>query len=217
MRILTTPIEDITFADIVGFCQEKQIEGTELDYKKDLSEKGLAKHIAAFSNTRGGIMIIGVEEDSKTGVPLKWEGVDNDGKLIDRIHQYAANVTPLPSYTVRVTDEVNGKVFLLLRILEGDSTPYYVRNRSDIWVRLGNISTQASPEDLQRLIGKKEQAAQARAFFISRAEEVSLAALKRAERERRRLVAEDQERRRKEHELHGVDNLRNSNPRLYKS
>ena len=49
-------------------------------------------------------------------------------------------------------------------------------------------------------------------FFINRAEEVSLAALKRAERDRRRLIAEDQEMRRKEHEKHG--SVRHLNPSL---
>ena len=99
----------------------------------------LPKHFASFSNTRGGLIIVGVEEDDK-GLPVKWEGVKNEGKLIDRVHQNASNIDPIPNYETCITDEKNGRVFLLIRIFEGDQTPYYVQNDSNIWVRTGNIS-----------------------------------------------------------------------------
>jgi len=78
MKVLNTPVQDLTFADIVAFCQEQHIEGVQVDYKKEFPRRGLAQHIAAFSNTRGGISIIGVEEDERTGLPVKWEGIVND-------------------------------------------------------------------------------------------------------------------------------------------
>ena len=124
MKLLNTPVKDLTFDDVIVFCKEKQVEGVQIDYKKEFPQKGLAKHFASFSNKRGGIIIIGVEEDTKTGIPIKWEGVKNEGKLIDRVHQFAANVEPLPNYEVATTNEVGGKVFLLVRIFEGDVTPY---------------------------------------------------------------------------------------------
>src|SRR5829696_7959051 len=158
MKILTTLIRELTFNDVAAFCAEKHVEGIQIDYKQDFPQKGLAKQFAAFSNTRGGIIIVGVEEDSKTGVPLKWEGIPNQGKLIDRVHQFAANVEPAPDYDVCVTDESNGNVFLLIRIFEGDRTPYYVQNDSNIYVRTGNIINLvdiASPEAQSLLFGKR--------------------------------------------------------------
>ncbi len=127
MYILNKPIETFGFDDIAAFCEEGHIEGIQLDYKRELP-KDLAKHFAAFSNTRGGVIIAGVDEDKEAGAPKTWDGVENEGKLVERVYQYAANVEPLPSLRVHPTDERNGKVFLLIRIFEGDRTPYYVQN-----------------------------------------------------------------------------------------
>lgn len=196
MEILNKPIKSFNFDDIVEFCRQGHIEGLQLDYKKKLPAKGLAKHFAAFSNTRGGVIIIGVEEEEKTGIPKAWEGVKNEGKLIDRIHQFAANVEPLPLYEVHVTDEKNGKIFLLVRIFEGDRTPYYVQNDANLWVRTGNISNSidiASPDAAELLFGKKEKAKVAREVWIKRTHEVYQVSLVRAEEERKRMITSQKE------------------------
>ena len=220
MKILNTPIHELTFNDVVAFCAQKHVEGIQIDYKQGIPPKGLAKQFAAFSNTRGGIIIVGVEEDSKTGVPLKWEGIQNQGKLIDRVHQFAANVEPIPDYDVCVTNESNGKVFLLIRIFEGDSTPYYVQNDFNIYVRTGNITNLidiASPEALSLLFGKREQASRARNVFIDRADDVYDAALSRAERERLTFIASEKERKKQEAQTSGVVSNTNFKSRYYQA
>src|SRR6266446_6437007 len=140
MDLLAQDFNTITFQDVVDFCDQKIVESTELDYKRVIPRE-LAKHVAAMSNQYGGLIIIGVEEDPKTGTPSKYEGITNDGKLIDRIHQVANNVRPLPSYTVRTTDEGKGKVFLLVRISEGGAPPYTTINDPTVYLRTGNITT----------------------------------------------------------------------------
>ena len=208
MKVLNQSIQDLSFDDIVSFCKEKHIEGIQIDYKKEFPNKGLAKHFASFSNTRGGLIIVGVEEDDK-GLPVKWEGIENRGKLIDRIHQYAANVDPIPDYETCVTNEKKRKTFFLIRIFEGDITPYYVQNDSNIWVRTGNISNPidiASPEALELLFNKREQALRSRSVFINRAYEVYSASLKRAEIERDELIARKQEEYLLEQRREGVEN-----------
>lgn len=140
MNIFNTSIDQLTKGDIINFCQEKEPEGYQLDYKKELPNK-LSKSIAAFSNSRGGLILIGIEEDPKSGVPQKWEGIPNDGKLKERVYQIASTVTPLPKVKCEVTDELEtGNVFLIIKILPGTSTPYYVNNDSRIYIRTGNIS-----------------------------------------------------------------------------
>ncbi|MFA6501317.1 MAG: RNA-binding domain-containing protein [Parachlamydiales bacterium] len=202
MDILNKPISSLTFKDIEAFCEESRVEGIQLDYKKEIP-RDLAKHFASFSNTRGGIIIVGVGENSKTSAPKSWEGVVNDGKLEERIHQFASNVEPIPSYDVYTTDEKNGKVFVLIRIFEGDRTPYYVQNDSNLWVRTGNISKlieHASPEETELLFRKKDKAVLARKNYENRADEIYEAALLRAEEERHKLVEDEKEdlRRKKE-------------------
>jgi len=54
--------EDITYQDIDAFCLQQHPEGMRLDYKLDVPTH-LAKLVAAFANTLGGIIIFGVEAD----------------------------------------------------------------------------------------------------------------------------------------------------------
>src|SRR6476469_7751648 len=123
MSLHNKPFHKITFQDVVDLCDAETLESVTLDYKAVLP-RDLSKHFATFSNTLGGLIIIGVEEDPKTGKPFKYEGISFESKLIDQIHQHASNVIPYPTFEVRPTDEVNGKVFILIRILEGDQPPY---------------------------------------------------------------------------------------------
>jgi hypothetical protein len=191
MEILNKSIDTFSFKDVVDFCKLGYREGTQIDYKRDLPKDGLARHFAAFSNTLGGVIIIGVEEDKKTGIPIAWNGVDNDAKLIERIYQWAGDVDPHPLYKVHPTNEENGKIFILVRIYEGDRTPYYVQNNANIWVRTGSIGNPidtSSPDWTELLFGKKEKAQLARSNYLNRARDVYESALNRAEHERLRLI-----------------------------
>jgi hypothetical protein len=193
MDILNKPINTFKFEDVVAFCKEGYPEGVQVDYKKDFPQKGIAKHFAAFSNTRGGVIIIGVEEDRKSGLPTAWEGVAKDAKQIERIHQEASNVEPVPAYEVHATEEVDGKCFVLVRVYEGDKTPYYVQNDSNVWTRTGNVSNPidiASPDGLELLFGKKDKAEKARSLYLKIAKENYDAGLEREEKKRQEKIRE---------------------------
>lgn len=176
MDILNKPIEGFSFSDIVAFCKTNQREDVQLDYKADLTDGSLSKHFAAFSNTRGGIIIIGVEEDKKTGLPKNYEGITTNPQNIETINQWANNVEPLVKIKIHPTDEVNGKRFILIRIYEGDNTPYYVQNDGRLWIRTGNISKDlidiASPDYAQLLYGKRNDASENRKYFNDRADNI---------------------------------------------
>jgi hypothetical protein len=190
VNVFSKPFNEVTFADVVAFCEQKHPESTTLDYKRELP-RDLAKHFATFSNTLGGVIIVGVEEDRRTGLPAKCEGVSNDGKLLERANQFAANVSPLPSYSARLTDEVSDHVFLLISILEGDAPPYLANNDPTVWLRTGNVSTplrQANRDELVRMVEKKTSAEAAREQNLEIAKITFKAGLDRAEAERKRLV-----------------------------
>ncbi len=194
MDILTKPITAFQFNDIVEFCQNGHPEGIQIDYKKEYSAKGLEKHFAALSNTRGGVIIIGVEEDKKIGKPISWEGIEDKAQLIERAYQESCNITPIPSIKIHKTNpDKKGKVFILIRVLEGNKTPYYVQNDSNIWIRTGNISNPidiSSPEWTELLVGKQEKALRARSNYLLLADDVYKLALIREEKRRLNLIAE---------------------------
>ncbi|WP_201384065.1 helix-turn-helix domain-containing protein [Ktedonobacter sp. SOSP1-85] len=186
INLLSRNIHDIIYDDVVEFCKQKVLESTQLDYKRNIP-KDLAKHFATFSNTQGGLIVIGVGEDDK-GLPTTFDGVPNDGKLVDRIHQFAANVTPLPTYDVCTTNEQDGNVFILVRIDEGAATPYTTLNDPTVWIRTGNVSTPASREELLRLANKRRDAEAVRAANITFAEQYFAARVKEVEEERRQII-----------------------------
>ncbi|MFA7327939.1 MAG: ATP-binding protein [Candidatus Ratteibacteria bacterium] len=194
MDILNKPINSFNFDDIVEFCKQGCREGLQLDYKREMPTKSLPKHFAAFSNTRGGVIIIGVDEDKEKGIPKSSDGVEDGGKIEEKIFQNAANVEPLPSFNVWTTNVKNGRVFVLIRIFEGGKTPYYVQNDATIWVRTGSISAPidiASPDATELLFSKREKADTLRTNMVKRANEVYRSALQRTEKERLALIAEE--------------------------
>jgi len=125
---------------------------------------------------------------------LAFDGVKNEGKIEDRIHQYASGIEPIPQYQIHTTDEKNGKVFVLIKIFEGDRTPYYVQNDANLWVRTGNISNPidiASPDHTEILFNKKRDAEKQRENYIKRAYEIFDASIKEAEKERNMLIMQE--------------------------
>lgn len=193
MDILSKDFESISFEDIENFCKEKVVENIQLDYKKVMPKKGLSKHIAAFSNTKGGLIIIGVDEDSETGEPKNWEGIKKEGKLIDQVYQHASNVVPYPTIKARFTNVKNKKAFLLVKILEGGTPPYHTVSDPTIRTRTGNISTPldtARQQDLDKLYTKKEKSGEIREQNIGKAITIYEASLDRADDEREQEIKE---------------------------
>ena len=155
-------LENLTFEEVVNFCKREIPEGINLDYKKELSPKGISKLISAFANTNGGLVIIGVEEDKNTGKPLKWEGITNLNDTIERINQDAGKIIPPPPLKIFTsTKGKNNNYFVLILVSEGIETPYYIFNDPNIWIRTGNISKPidiANPQWAEYLFFKRQKA-----------------------------------------------------------
>jgi len=91
MSLWSKPALQITFADVDAFCRTMQPEGARLDYKGIEFPKHLDKSIAAFANTLGGLIILGVDADKKNNTPI-WppkDGLALDNGLSERVIQVA--------------------------------------------------------------------------------------------------------------------------------
>src|SRR5687768_3362182 len=91
MSLWTKPIADITFDDIDAFCKTMQPEGARLDYKGISFPSDLAKTLAAFANTLGGLVLLGVDADKTTNQPI-WPaiaGMPTQPGLQERAYQIA--------------------------------------------------------------------------------------------------------------------------------
>lgn len=172
--LLGSKLDSMNFNDIIQFCETKVHENIQLDYKLEISNDVMKKEFAAFSNTRGGVIIIGVEEDRKTGVPQKYEGIDIDASKEEQLNQLASNVDPLPTYKIKtIVNEEKTKCFIIVQIAEGAATPYFVYGRGEILVRIGNITKAynernaiASPEEVRTLLNKRYNAEKQRELNV---------------------------------------------------
>ena len=109
-------------------------ETTKVQFKeKFTSQKEIAKEMIAFANTKGGVILFGVEDKSGKLVGLSYDEL----QLISRELGNAANEQVRP--TVYITTEVvcaDKKRFLVCSIEEGKNKPYKNLN-GEIWVKQG--------------------------------------------------------------------------------
>jgi hypothetical protein len=87
-------------------------------------------------------------------------------------------------------------VFVLVRVLEGVETPYYVQNDSNIWIRTGNVGRQidiTSPEGHELLFRKREKSKAWRSENMAMAENNYTAFLERAELQRKKELEIEKE------------------------
>lgn len=84
--IFSKPLKDVNEQDIQRLINDQIEENIHLDYKREiaLSPKGkkeLAKDVSAFANSKGGVIIYGIEEEKNEDgipVPVRIAGIDCD-------------------------------------------------------------------------------------------------------------------------------------------
>src|SRR3989344_9318184 len=149
MDILTKPLNAYSFEEIESFVTEKIPEGDQIDYKREFPKAAdLSRLIAAYSNFLGGVVIVGVECDQDTGLPISAAGITNDHHE-EFVAQVMGNVSPIPNWEFHQTNEKSGKVICIIRVFEGDETPYRPHNDGNIWMKVGSVKNPveiASPE-----------------------------------------------------------------------
>ncbi len=143
MTIYSKPIDDITFADVIGFLEQRVPESVVLDYKRDFP-KDLAKSICAFSNTFGGTILIGVEEEDGKPKP-PFEGIDSARGNQERIVNLCLDSLYPPLVPEVAVASQDGKSFVVIRIPQSINAPHSIQSNTQAYVRTGNRN---SPETL---------------------------------------------------------------------
>ncbi len=118
-------------------------EGTFLEFKRTISSpEKIAREVCAFANTKGGTLLIGVNDDKTlTGVGSFYE----EGYLLFE----ALNVLcePAVSHTTEVV-ELGDKEVVVVKVNESDMKPVYAvnGNRRTVYVRNKDKSVRATKE-----------------------------------------------------------------------
>jgi hypothetical protein len=140
--------------------EDRPREGYLLDFKEDLSDRFLHS-VAAFANTFGGTLIVGVSEDD--GRPNKVVGVATTGELKTRVAGViASNLFPCPPFEIAecgIPGDLSGKKLCVLRVRETDEICLLAKKgeKYPVYVRIEDQSPPADAAQLRSLLNRKAQ------------------------------------------------------------
>lgn len=127
-------------------------EGKNVEFKEKLpSNQVIAKTVIAFSNTAGGKLIIGVNDQGEvTGIKPDIDILEMQDKVASIIYDNCyPNVLP-DIYTTTI----DNKVILIIEIYRGNLLPYYLKKygkNEGVYIRIGATNRKASYENILEL------------------------------------------------------------------
>lgn len=118
--------------DIEKFLMGDVDESFFFEFKADDETPAkLIKEISALSNTYGGYIFLGVNNDKTIGGCKKW----TEQRIHTTIHD---SITPIPNFDVKKF-KIHEKIVLVIKIEEG-SMPPYITNKGEIYERVSSGS-----------------------------------------------------------------------------
>lgn len=140
----TVEISDMTKQDLKNLIATGESSFLEFKHKVASPEK-LAKEIAAFANTKGGKLLIGVADNGEM------VGVESYMEEEFWISQAAEDCcVPVPEISIELIS-AGGKDILLINVAEAEEKPVYVKgkNKRTVFVRREDESVVASDEMIE--------------------------------------------------------------------
>ncbi|WP_432954146.1 AlbA family DNA-binding domain-containing protein [Micromonospora haikouensis] len=148
-QLLGGPIdESLTYTQVAGLIPGTA-EGPDLDFKRDTygsrdkDRKALCGDVGGLANANGGLLILGMEEDSQ-GRAAKAEGVNISDAERLRLHQtVVANVQPTPTFDIIPVEDPDrtGTGFLVIWVARIATAPHaYIQNNTLLYPK--RIGTQ---------------------------------------------------------------------------
>jgi hypothetical protein len=166
--LFSVDLEKITLADVENFLalgspvEGRPSEGIKIDYKGKVPDD-LCDTVAAFANTAGGLIFLGVESQKrKNNIPTQIVGVtfaggDVRAALTGKI---TSQVLPRPDVDIGVFGLPSGAVVVVLRVREGTYPPYQFTHGEKIRfpIRVQDTNKMCSLRDLEQMFEKRRTA-----------------------------------------------------------
>lgn len=125
----------------------KEKESKDFEFKLELPEsKNVAQLVTALYNSRGGKIILGVEDKNKKLVGLK-----NPQKTEHNFVQIIRHWCKLDEDPEIEFLKYKGKDFIVIHCPKGKDTPYFVRGEHIPKIRIGSSNMPANKEEIARL------------------------------------------------------------------
>lgn len=123
-------LDEICHADLERLVEEQVAEGMFIEYKRDMpSPKRLAKSVAAFANSHGGWLFVGIEADRASNAAKAVMGVDlaaTPTPMDTLRNAVTSHISPHPPYDARLI-RLEGqpeRAVMVVYIAEGPGPPY---------------------------------------------------------------------------------------------
>ena len=170
------PINQLTYEDVRNFLKQGIPENTMLDYKLLLPKNNekFAKTIAAFANSLGGTIIIGVkDEHDKPKPPFNGIAVHQKirGQIESIIQEYIDPVVFVDIATCK--NPKSNNMFVVVNIPQSNLTPHLVGHLKRAYVRTGQASkpeTIVHPNNLPWLLDNRRKSNNLRHILIDKGE-----------------------------------------------
>jgi predicted HTH transcriptional regulator len=128
-------------------------EDSYTQFKVDITNANkLAGELVAFSNARGGLLIIGVDDKGNV-VGLENEDIRRLNQLIGNVIN--SHVVP-PIYPLVKIENIEDKKIILVEIDEGSNKPYST-NAGVYLTKAGSDKRKISPQELRRLFAQSKE------------------------------------------------------------
>ena len=151
--LYTKAITEITWENIVEFCNQRTPEGAHLDYKQDFPQN-LEKTIPAMAKPLGGIILLRVAEDEETKPVLLLKGIEFRRGLSEQVTDIIlSNITPpvFPEIQPYRNPSDKSKIIVFIRIPQSHQMPHAISNNTKVYVCTGNQNNPEALADLDRI------------------------------------------------------------------
>ncbi|MCX6827280.1 MAG: ATP-binding protein [candidate division Zixibacteria bacterium] len=171
MSILNKTIDTVTFDDIQELVDEKRPEGDYLDYKLQ-RPKHIHELIAAFANSFGGWIILGVRAADDSNVPAEIRRIEEDN-LEDTINRIIlSNIhPPVLSYQCKYLPGPDDLRVFVIKIDESDLTPHATDGYTTVYLREKAEKRpyrKANLDEIEWLKNKRKKYSDTRDYLINR-------------------------------------------------
>ncbi len=124
-----------------------QREGETLEFKREMPvSSDLAKLVTAFYNTRGGVIVFGVEDETRRPV-----GVTNPQGIEEGVNNILRARCSLDVIPTIEFVSYQGKEFVVVTCPQGRHKPYLVSGETRPYIRVGSSNRRAQDEEVRRL------------------------------------------------------------------
>lgn len=151
--MLPRPFDALTIDDLPEILERAGDDRETLFFerKAEASPESLAKSCAAFANTMGGIVVVGVRDDDDTPVGIECRAAEPQVWVKDMLRGHLLPIPPFRARWLPLEGDVTDRAVLVVMVAESSTTPHILTRRGAIYIRNPGSSDPAPIAD-QRLL-----------------------------------------------------------------